>query len=117
VWTIDDGSFKEVAPGFRQRILTGDDIMLCFWRIEHGRGPTRYDGHEHNEQFGVILKGELDFRIGSNTRTRLKPGDVYWAPKAYPHGDSKFIGDSETGETWILDVFTPPRDEYRDRDG
>jgi len=112
-WQLDDASFKEVSPGFRRRILTGDDLMLCFWRIEEGKGPTPYDGHPHNEQFGVILAGQLDFRLGSEKRTLLRPGDVYWAPQAYPHGDSRFVGDPEHGETWILDIFSPPREEYR----
>jgi hypothetical protein len=113
VWSIGDGDFKEVQPGFRRKIITGDDVMLCFWRIQEGKGPTPYGGHEHNEQFGVILAGELDFRIGSDERARLRPGDAYWAPKNFPHGDSRFIGDPKHGETWILDVFSPPREEYR----
>jgi len=113
VWSFDDNAFKEVRPGFRRRIFTGDGLMLCFWRIEEGQGPTPYDGHPDNEQFGVIVKGQLDFRIGSDERHLLKPGDVYWAPKNFPHGDSRFVGDSETGETWILDIFAPPREDYR----
>ena len=59
------------------------------------------------------LAGLFDFRLGSEERILLKPGDIYWAPKNYPHGDSKFIGDPETGETWIVDIFTPPREDYR----
>ena len=114
VFPMRDEDFKEVRPGFRRRILTGNGLMLCFWRIEEGRGPTPYDGHAENEQFGVVLRGELDFRIGSSERSVLRPGDAYWAPVAHPHGDSHFRGDKDLGETWILDVFAPPREEYRD---
>lgn len=113
VWAFDDAAYKEVRPGFKRRIFTGDGLMLCFWRIAEGVDPTPYDGHPNNEQFGVVLKGQLDFRIGSEERSLLKPGDVYWAPTNYPHGDSKFIGDEKHGETWILDVFAPPREDYR----
>jgi hypothetical protein len=114
VWRMDgEDGFKEASPGMRRKIITGDGMMLCFWRIREGIGPTPYDGHPNNEQFGVILKGQLDFRLGSDQRRLLKPGDVYWAPTNYPHGDSQFIGDPETGETWILDIFSPPREEYR----
>ena len=109
----DDSSYREVKPGMRRRILTGDNMMLCLWRIKEGVGPTPYDGHPHNEQFGIILAGGLDFRLGGEERHRLGPGDVYWAPKNYPHGDSHFIGDPRTGETWIADVFVPPREDYR----
>ena len=114
VWRLDgDEGFREARPGMRRRIITGKDMMLCFWRIQEGVGPTPYDGHPENEQFGVILRGQLDFRLGSDERRLLNPGDVYWAPMNYPHGDSKFIGDPETGETWILDIFSPPREDYR----
>jgi mannose-6-phosphate isomerase-like protein (cupin superfamily) len=113
IWPLDDNSFKEVSPGFRRRILTGKDLMLCFHRIKEGSGPTPYAPHTDNEQFGIILKGQLDFRLGSDQRHILKPGDIYWAPKNCPHGDSYFTGDPETGETWILDVFAPPREDYR----
>jgi hypothetical protein len=38
---------------------------------------------------------------------------VYYAPIGMPHGDSQFIPDPETGDTWILDIFSPVREEYR----
>lgn len=113
VWRVDESSFKEVKRGFKRKILTGDDLMLCLWRIKEGQGPTPYAPHMENEQFGVILAGQLDFRLASEQRTLLRPGDVYWAPKGCPHGDSKFIGDPAHGETWILDIFAPPREDYR----
>lgn len=112
-WRFDEGSFREVQPGFRRRVFNGDGMSLCFWRIEDGVGPTPYAGHPNNEQFGLIIRGQLDFRLGSEQRQLLTPGDVYYAPVNYPHGDSKFIGDPDTGETWILDIFCPVREEYR----
>jgi len=113
LYKFEEQSFKEVKPGFRRRIITGHDLMLCFWRIKHGSGPTPYDLHPNNEQFGIILAGRLDFRIASDQRVVLGPGDIYWAPRNTLHGDSYFIGDAEHGETWILDIFFPPREEYR----
>ena len=112
-WRFDGDAFREVQPGFRRRVINGTGMSLCFWRIEDGRGPTPYAGHPHNEQFGLIIRGQLDFRLGSDERRLLGPGDVYYAPRNYPHGDSKFVGDPATGETWILDVFCPVREEYR----
>ena len=116
LWTFDDRAFTEVAPGMRRRIVNGDGMSLCFWRIKEGVGPTPYAGHPDNEQFGFIIAGQLDFRIGSDDqRVVLGPGDVYWAPKDMPHGDSRFIGDPERdNEVWILDIFHPVREEYRD---
>lgn len=113
IWPFGDDGFREVQPGFRRRTFNGDRLSLCFWRIKEGGGPTPYDGHPENEQFGLVIRGSLDFRLGSERRELLKPGDVYYAPQNYPHGDSRFIGDPETGETWILDIFSPVREDYR----
>jgi hypothetical protein len=114
IFRFDDNSFRTVKPGMRRRVITGDGLSVCFWRIDETAAPTPYGGHPDNEQFGLIIAGELDFRIDSDRREVLRPGDIYYAPKNLPHGDSKFIGDSEHHETWILDVFSPPREEYRD---
>lgn len=114
VFFLDDAAFKEVRPGFRRRIFNGENVSLCFWRIKGGVGPTVYDGHPDNEQFGLIIAGQLDFRIGSDERVVLGPGDVYYAAKDMPHGDSKFIGDPDhDDEVWIMDIFSPVREEYR----
>lgn len=113
IWHYDAQSFREVKPGMRRRVFNGDGMSLAFWRIESSTQPTPYEGHPHNEQFGLIIAGQLDFRLGSDSRRLLGPGDVYYAPRNMAHGDSQFIGDSTTGETWILDIFCPVREEYR----
>ena len=67
-----------------------------------------------NEQIGIIVRGKLDFRIGEKTdqsRVILSAGDVYLVPKAIWHGESIFIGDDELNEVWILDIFSPPRQD------
>ncbi|HEY6378287.1 MAG TPA: cupin domain-containing protein [Candidatus Dormibacteraeota bacterium] len=114
LWLASESKgYRQTKPGMHRRILTGDDMMVALWRIKDGAGPTPYDNHPHNEQFGIILRGRLDFRINGE-RHVLGPGDVYWAPKGCDHGDSRFVGDAETGECWIADIFTPPREDYRD---
>jgi cupin domain len=113
IFPFQEDGFREVRPGMRRRIFNGDALSLCFWRIKEEAGPTPYGGHPDNEQFGLIIAGELDFRLGSERRELLRPGDIYHAPRNMPHGDSKFIGDPKHGETWILDIFSPPREEYR----
>ena len=114
---FDDAAFVETdRPGFRQRVITGERLQLCFWRIAGGAGGSYLHHHEYHEQLGIIMRGALDFRIGDeadDTRVVLRAGDVYLAPTSIWHGDSVFIGDDEFGECWILDVFAPPRDDLR----
>lgn len=115
---FDDGAFVETdRAGFRRRIITGDRMQLCFWRIEGGATGSFLHKHDEHEQLGIVVRGRLDFRIGDDDgdeqRSVLGPGDVYLAPLGVWHGDSVFVGDEEYGECWILDVFVPPRDDLR----
>ena len=102
--------------GFRRRVITGDLLQLCFWRIDGGATGSFLHHHVDQEQLGIIVRGKLDFRIGEpddETRVVLGPGEVYLAPRAVWHGDSVFVGDDELNEVWILDVFAPPREDLR----
>jgi quercetin dioxygenase-like cupin family protein len=110
---FDEDQFDDTdRPGFRRRIIRGDNLELWFWRIKDGAEGSFLHNHDPNEQVGIIMRGSLDFRIGEfedQTRTVLNAGDIYLAPVKVWHGDSIFIGDDEYGEVWILDVFAPPR--------
>ena len=113
VYFFDDDAFRDTdRPGFRRRVVTGDNLQLCFWRIAGGATGSVMHHHTGNEQLGIVVRGALDFRIGEqdvDERTVLRAGDVYLAPLGVWHGDSVFLGDDEYGECWILDVFAPPR--------
>ena len=115
---FDESAFHDTErPGFRRRIITGDHLQLCFWRIAGGATGSFMHQHESNEQLGIIMRGGLDFRIGhpdTEQRSVLREGDVYLAPVSIWHGDSVFIGDAEYDECWILDVFSPPRADFRE---
>ena len=112
---FDEAEFKETdRPGFRRRVVTGDNLQLWFWRIKGGSKGSFMHQHPDNEQLGVIMRGKLDFRIGdkeSEARVVLGEGEIYLAPKAVWHGDSVFVGDDELDEVWILDVFAPVRND------
>jgi len=114
---FDDAAFRETdRAGFRRRIINGERLQLCFWRITGGAGGSVLHHHVAHEQLGIIMRGQLDFRIGDpadETRIVLGPGEIYLAPLDIWHGDSVFIGDDELGEVWILDVFSPPREDLR----
>ena len=112
----DEDLFTDTdREGFRRRVITGDGLQLCFWRIAGGATGSFLHRHDDHEQLGIIVRGKLDFRINddpdSEDRVVLGEGEAYIAPKGVWHGDSVFIGDDEYGECWILDVFTPPRDD------
>ena len=114
---LDDDEFRETdRPGFRRRVITGDRLQLCFWRIAGGATGSFLHKHDDHEQIGIVVRGALDFRIGdedSDERVVLRENEVYLAHEGVWHGDSVFMGDDEYGECWIIDVFAPPRDDLR----
>ncbi len=115
----DDDAFCDTdREGFRRRVITGDSLQLCFWRITGGATGSFMHKHDDHEQLGIIVRGSLDFRIADDVDTEqrvvLDTHDSYLAPTGVWHGDSVFIGDDEFGECWILDVFSPPRDDLRE---
>lgn len=114
----DDDAFGETdRPGFRRRVITGENLQLCFWRIDGGTSGSFMHKHDDHEQLGIIVRGALDFRISPDendeTRMTIGPNEFYLANPGVWHGDSNFIGDDEYGECWILDVFSPPREDLR----
>jgi len=114
----DDDEFVPTdREGFRRRVITGENLQLCFWRIKGGATGSFIHKHDEHEQLGMIVRGALDFRISPDQddeeRVVIGANDAYLAPPGVWHGDSVFIGDDEFGECWILDVFAPPRDDLR----
>ncbi len=115
---LNESEFRETdRSGFRRRVITGENLQLCFWRIAGGAEGSILHKHDFHEQLGVVVRGKLDFRIGlSGTEDRVVLGEneCYLAGIGVWHGDSVFIGDDEYDECWILDVFSPPRDDLRE---
>lgn len=115
---FDDDQFVETdRPGFRRRVITGENLQLCFWRIAGGSTGSFLHKHDDHEQLGIIARGKLDFRIGdeeTTDRSVVGANEAYLAPPGVWHGDSVFVGDDEFDECWILDVFAPPRDDLRE---
>ena len=54
--------------------------------------------HAHGAQWGVVLRGSVDFTIGGETRT-YGPGETYSIPAGVPH--SAFMHPGTAG----IDVF------------
>ena len=115
---FDDDEFIETdRPGFRRRVLTGDNLQLCFWLIAGGATGSYLHKHDDHEQLGIIVRGALDFLIDGDSdnteRQIIGENQAYLAPAGVWHGDSVFVGDDELNECWILDIFSPPRDDIR----
>lgn len=96
----------EMLPGIVRRTLNeGQHTMLCELRMAKGAVVPAHT-HPH-EQIGYLASGRLQFRIGEHWR-ELGPGDSWCVPSGVEH-EVHVLED-----TVCIDVFSPPREEYRD---
>ncbi len=96
----------EMLPGiFRRTLNEGTHTMLCELRMAKG---SHVPAHTHtHEQTGYLASGRFRFRLGDRWE-ELGPGDSWCVPGGIDH-EVEVLED-----TVAIDVFSPPREEYRD---
>lgn len=93
------------VAGVRLQAFTGDTLMVARVRLEPS---SVIPHHEHpHEQMSVVLEGSIEMTLGGESR-EMGPGDVVAIPANAKHG--VVVGPS--GAT-VIDVFTPPREDYQ----
>lgn len=98
---------RELSPKVNTRLVWGEKLMLSYVTIQPNAPIPPLHSHP-NEQMGMVLAGEVTLTIGQETR-KLKKGDAFWVPPNTPHG----LAASSEKEAIVLDVFTPPREEFK----
>ncbi|HSR70923.1 MAG TPA: cupin domain-containing protein [Kiloniellales bacterium] len=105
---LDDpsqGIPRDLAQGMTTRIFPGEHAMLSVVRVEPNASG---EVHSHpQEQWGVLLHGD-GVRIQDGVEVPVSAGDFWRTPGGVPHG----FRAGAKGAT-ILDIFAPPRPEYR----
>lgn len=101
----DDGLFRELGPGLTTRIFAGEQAMLSVVSIAPNAIGTM---HKHpEEQWGLLLEGTA-IRFQGEEEIAVKKGDFWRTPGGVPH--TMRAGPEGCR---VLDVFSPPRPEYR----
>ena len=88
----------------RRTLGTTDEAMLCEFLLLRG---AIVQSHSHmNDQVGYVVFGKIEITIAGQSRI-CQPGDSYAIPGGVLHG-SRALAD-----TLLIDVFSPPRNDYR----
>jgi quercetin dioxygenase-like cupin family protein len=107
-FSLDDPSLgieRELAPGVTTRIFPGQHAMLSIVTLQpNAEGKVH---HHPEEQWGVMLRGS-GVRVQGDEEIPVSAGSFWRTPGTVPH---TFRAGPEGAV--ILDVFSPPRDEYR----
>jgi quercetin dioxygenase-like cupin family protein len=103
--TLTDGLFRELGPGLTTRIFAGEQAMLSIVTIApHAQGTMH---HHPEEQWGVLLEGSA-MRMQGDETIAVKKGDFWRTPGNVPHT----MRAGPDGAR-VLDIFSPPRPEYK----
>lgn len=94
----------QLFPGALSGLVAGQQLMLSFLEMQQGSCVPEHS-HPH-EQAGLMLEGRLRFRIGGEERV-LVPGDAFLVPADMAHS-----GEVIEGPARVLDIFSPPREDY-----
>ena len=97
----------ELFPGVKGSLAAGQNLMFSFLEMETGSVIPEHS-HPH-EQAGMVLEGRFRFRIGGEERV-TGPGDAFIIPPNVVHW-----GTVEEGPARVLDIFSPPREDYQEQ--
>jgi quercetin dioxygenase-like cupin family protein len=97
-------SEERISDKISRRILSGDQGMIVWWSIGAG---VHVEPHSHaNEQIVWMLKGKMEFRLGSEQRV-CGPGDVVVIPGGTEH-EAWFREDTEVIGNWVAPAANFP---------
>ena len=100
-----DGLFRELGRGVTTRIFSGEQAMLSVVTLAPNAQGILH--HHPEEQWGVLLEGSA-VRVQDGEEIPVKKGDFWRTPGNVPHT----MRAGPEGAR-VLDVFSPPRPEYR----
>jgi quercetin dioxygenase-like cupin family protein len=101
----EDGVPRELAPGILAHIFSGEQAMLSVVTLAPNAQGTLH--HHPQEQCGVLLEGS-GVRTQGDEAFPVKKGDFWRTPGNVPHT----LRAGPEGAR-VLDIFSPPRPEYR----
>jgi quercetin dioxygenase-like cupin family protein len=96
---------REIASGVTTGVAWGEKLMLSFVKLNPNAVVPSHS-HPH-EQMALVLSGKLEMTI-ANERRLLKEGDVFLVPSGVEHSAKNL-----EGETRVLDIFSPPREDFK----
>ena len=92
-------------PGVVVRTFWGEQMLASLVDLAAG---AIVPSHSHpHEQFGMLLRGEMQMTIAGETRT-VQAGDLYFVPGGVEHGVHVGATDAQA-----IEAFSPVREEYK----
>jgi quercetin dioxygenase-like cupin family protein len=101
---LGDVPLRRIWDGVAARSVDGERLTLAVVELDPGSVVPEH-AHEH-EQLGLLLRGQMTFRVGDETRA-LEPGATWRIPSNVPHE----VTVGPEGAV-VVDVFAPVRGDW-----
>jgi quercetin dioxygenase-like cupin family protein len=99
---------QQLSPGYLARAIHGSRVTFAVIEIEP---DAELPEHSHeNEQLGIVLRGSVTFRVGSEQKD-VRAGGTWSIPSRAPHS----VRGGPEGAV-VLDLFAPTREEWKQLD-
>jgi len=102
-----DIEVEQLSSQIGRQFVVGKNVMLARVLLKKGAHVPLHQ--HHNEQITYILEGALEFLIAGESIV-VHAGEVLCIPPHVPHEANAFE------DTVDLDIFSPPRQDWIDRD-
>jgi quercetin dioxygenase-like cupin family protein len=103
----NDIEIESLSSTIGRQLIVGTNLMVARVLLKKGARVPLHS--HHNEQVTYILEGALHFFI-DNKEVTVSAGEVLCIPPHMPH---EAIALEDTVD---LDIFTPPRQDWIDKD-
>jgi unsaturated pyranuronate lyase len=95
---------QRIWDGVAARTVNGKRLSLAI--VELDPGAVVPEHHHEHEQLGMVLIGNVRFRIADETR-ELGPGETWTIPSNAPHE----VTAGPDGAV-VIDIFAPVREDW-----
>lgn len=94
---------ERINDKITRKFVSGQQGMIVWWSIKAG---AHFAPHSHpHEQIVWVLKGKMEFRMGQERRVMVA-GDLAVIPGGVEH-EGSYPEDTE-----VVDIFSPPREDF-----
>lgn len=100
---MPETAMPAVAGSILRRFVGGQQMTVA--RIAFSEGAAVAEHRHVNEQFSLVLEGEMEFVV-EGEKTIVRAGEIIHLPA------SSFHGARAISASVILDVFSPPRADW-----
>jgi quercetin dioxygenase-like cupin family protein len=102
-----DVPLTELVPGSQSHLVAGQRALVSFLTMS---ANSYFPPHHHEaEQIMIVIEGYMD-EIIEGKLYRVKKGDVIVLPPNIEHG-----GRLREVDCQVIDIFSPPRQDYLEK--